>query len=167
MTGIRGGVPEKTALGDVIFAESAVDWDYGKWEEILDPRAVYETGVDKSTAFRTTSKFVSRPDPQSIRGSRAHGAVRDLLNRDPIELAILSKEIAQMSEGKISKFTPHLAPFGSGSSVVASEFILEQVRSLNDSIRGVDMECYGFYFAAKTTHVAKPEVLCIKAVSDF
>ena len=151
MSGICGGVPIKTKLGDLVFAESAVDWDYGKWEVDEDGR----------------SKFVPRPDPQSIRGSTVHGLVRDLIDQELLSNAALVEELQKETKGEITFFTCHNAPFGSGSSVIASDDILSQVRGLNDAIRGVDMESFGFYHAALNTHVVPPAVLCVKAVSDF
>lgn len=151
MSGICGGVPGKTNLGDIVFAESAVDWDYGKWEEDEEGR----------------SKFVPRPDPQSIKGSLIHGAVRDLIDQELLANSALVDELQKETKGAITAFTSHNAPFGSGSSVIASDTILAQVRGLNEAIRGVDMECFGFYHAALNTHVIRPNVLCIKAVSDF
>jgi nucleoside phosphorylase len=55
----------------------------------------------------------------------------------------------------------------SGSAVVANDTIVAQIRGLNDSIRAVDMESYGFYDACLKTFVAKPKFICLKAVSDF
>lgn len=151
MSGICGGVPGKTVLGDVVFAESAVDWDYGKWEE-------GENGQ---------SKFVPRPDPQSIKGSPVHGVVRDLIDQNLLSQPTLVEELQMQTKGEITAYKPHNAPFGSGSSVIASDAILAQVRGLNEAIRGVDMECFGFYHAALNTHVVRPSVLCVKSVSDF
>lgn len=163
MTGICGGVPDKTNLGDIVFAESALDWDYGKWLE--SDVSSESTSGDRPSG--PEPRFVSRPDPISIRGSRAHGAVRDLLAGKALEEPGFLRSIAEGSQGVIRSFASHLAPYGSGSSVISSGSILDQVRGLNDSIRGVDMECYGFYHAGVNTHVIKPELLCIKSVSDY
>lgn len=161
MTGICGGVPVKTQLGDIIFAESVLDWDYGKW---LDGGADNEIGKENNPV--SEPRFVSRPDPISIRGSQAHGVVRDLIADRTLDEPNFLRGIAEGSLGLIKGFNSHLAPFGSGSAVISSDTILAQVRGLNDSIRGVDMECYGFYHAGANTHVARPEMLCVKSVSD-
>lgn len=33
MTGICGGVKDKNNIGDLVFADAAIDWDYGKWSD--------------------------------------------------------------------------------------------------------------------------------------
>jgi nucleoside phosphorylase len=38
---------------------------------------------------------------------------------------------------------------------------------LNENIAAVDMESYGLYYAAHNALVVKPQVVCIKGVSDL
>jgi nucleoside phosphorylase len=163
MSGYCGGVKthadprsQKIKLGDLAMFEASYAWDYGKWTVERNG----DTG-EFETVFR------SRPNPIDIVGERSHGAARDLrnseFNNDPELLA----EMAALCEGRISKFDMHLCPAASGSAVVTNDDIVRQIRGLNDSILAVDMESYGFYQAAKHTAVARPQMLCIKAVSDF
>lgn len=166
MTGICGGVPEKTKLGDVIIAESALDWDYGKWQEEAHP-ADAPTLSEGDARPNGALKFVSRPDPQSISGTKAHGVARDLLTSGIDKNPEIIDEIKRESKGLVDRLKIRLAPFGSGSAVVGSDVILTQVRSLNDAIRGVDMESFGFYFACRHSKVIAPEAMCIKSVCDF
>lgn len=169
MSGICGGVRGKTDLGDLVIADSAIDWDYGKWaepEEVTDDKA--GTGAsDEASAARPAPVFLSRPSPVSISETRAHRIARNLLASDFLSDPKLLREISKASEGRIKAPKAHLAPMASGSAVIASDEVLKRIRNLNDSIRGIDMECFGFYHAATTTHVVKPEVLCIKSVSDY
>lgn len=158
MTGICGGVEGKTNLGDLVLAESAIDWDYGRWEDA--PVTPSEVQM-KSPIFR------SRPDPVSIFDTPIHRALREFLASNALEDPTFLSNIRRMTEGKIAELRYHLAPMASGSAVIASESVLRNVRDLNDSVRGVDMECFGVYLAATRTHNVRPQVLCIKAVSDF
>lgn len=59
MTGFCGGVPGKAELGDILFAETAIDWDYGKWKP-----------------FESTARLYSRPEPVVIRNSKTHRVAR-------------------------------------------------------------------------------------------
>lgn len=163
MSGICGGVESKTAIGDVIIAESAIDWDYGRWEDeqAIDPSAeeVSQGGVRKPV-------FLSRPDPVSIFDTALHRVVRDLLSRNHFEGPDLSRELRQQTEGRITRFKFHPAPMASGSAVIATEEITRRIRGLNESIRGIDMECFGVYLAVEKTRVKKPQVMCVKAIAD-
>ena len=61
----------------------------------------------------------------------------------------------------------HYGPVASGGAVIADEFIMPRIKSLNEDILAADMESYGLYYAAKNTNVVKPMFLCVKAVSDY
>lgn len=156
MTGYCGGVKKKIELGDLCFFESAAPWDYGKWAETRD-----EHGVLLSEEFR------SRPNALPIDEGELKLAARKLCmengNIDPAEFGVLS---SLAPKGKIipNFLLTHAA---SGSAVVANDTVVAQIKGLNDAIRAVDMESYGFYDACGKTFVAKPKYLCIKSVSDF
>lgn len=170
MVGICGGVKGKIKLGDIVFSEAAIDWDYGKWDEPVGENVDAATGDPAHNPTPTPKvepRFAARPGPISISGSKSHRASRALIEGSTYLEPAFLKRIQEVSLGLITSPTPHIAPMASGSSVVGSDVILERVRTLNDAIRGVDMECFGFYFAASYTHVARPEFLCIKSVSDF
>ena len=169
MLGICGGVQGKIALGDIVFAESAIDWDYGKWVEPVAQEPTTASAASKPIVAlpNLEPRFAARPGPISINGSKAHRAARALIESNSHAEPAFLKRIKEASLGLITSPTPQLAPMASGSSVVGSEAVLDRVRTLNDAIRGVDMECFGFYFATSNTHVVRPEFLCIKSVSDF
>lgn len=140
---------------DAAFFESAYDWDYGKWSE--------ETGKNGERR----PKFRPRPSPISIMDQKTHRAAREVVQSDFSKLPDFRRRVEQLSKGKLDSIALHLSPAGSGSAVVANEAIVSGIRGLNESIWAVDMECYGFYYAAKTTRVINPQFICIKSVSDF
>lgn len=149
MIGFCGGVPEKANLGDILVAEVAIDWDFGKW---------------KPTS--TAAKLYARPEPITIRASKSHRLARDIVDVgigkiDGIAAAILEKSRGEITDPKIK-----LVPFASGSAVIADTDVLESIRALNESVGGVDMESYGFYYACEYSRSAKPDFLCIKSVAD-
>lgn len=152
MSGFCGGVQGKASFGDLMIFESSYDWDYGKWSEV---------GEEKKAVF------LARANPVSIDGSRAHRMARALnasdFNRNP---KLLSK-VELASKGSIDRFEVRLKPAASGSAVITNDGIVDQIAGLNEDIRAVDMESYGFYYACRNTEVVKPEFICMKSVSDF
>lgn len=149
MIGFCGGVPGKGDLGDILFGEIAIDWDYGKW---------------KPTTSAT--KLYARPEPISIRNSRAHLLARRMVEANTAGIDGLADKMFAMSKGEITKPKMALTPFASGSAVIGDPQVLDSIRSLNDNVGGVDMESYGFYYASHYSRAAKPDFLCVKAVAD-
>jgi nucleoside phosphorylase/CheY-like chemotaxis protein len=149
MTGFCGGVPGKAELGTILFAESAIDWDYGKWKPT-----------------KAMAKLYSRPEPVPIRNSRTHLIARKIVEKGLYDASPLNTELASLSNDEITEAVFDLKPFASGSAVIGAHDVLESIAGLNDSIGGVDMESFGFYFACHHAHAAKPEFICIKAVAD-
>ena len=58
-------------------------------------------------------------------------------------------------------------PMVTGSSVVASKDIQNVFKGQHRKMAGIDMECYGMYYAASNHAGAPVRTLCIKAVSDL
>ena len=158
MPGICGGLKDRVDFGDVIFFEASYAWDYGKWLE-----EEYKTLLFP----RKRSVFKSRPDPLGIEGTKAHSLIRKFLSstfqKDPKFLEL----IEQKSVGRLKSVKMDMKPAASGSAVVANDDIIKKIHGLNESIRAVDMESYGFYHAALKTQAAKPDFFCVKSVSDF
>lgn len=154
MPGYCGGVEGKVELGDLIVFEAAYAWDYGKW---------YEAGSDGNTE----AEFRPRPNPVGISEDLVHSIARKIIGSDFNRQPVLLDNVDKISRGMLTGFKMHLAPAASGSAVVADTEVSSRIVGLNDSIRAIDMESYGFYFAAKNTQVVKPQALCVKAVSDF
>lgn len=156
MSGYCGGVKGKVALGDVCFFESTAPWDYGKWSETRD-----ENGELLS------EEFLSRPTALNVHDQQMKNAARSLV-----------ESCGDLTDGEvvsIGKYAPdtsltpsfRLTHAASGSAVVANDTVVSQISGLNDAIRVVDMESYGFYDACLNTFVARPKFFCVKSVSDF
>lgn len=157
LTGFCGGVEGKANKGDIVFFESAYDWDYGKW---------YSEEADRDAPSQT--QFYSRPNPVSAGGESTRRVIREFLLREPRnELRNFNSEVqALMSEEK-ANVKMKFAAAASGSAVVGSTDIVNRIRMLNDDIKAIDMEAYGFYHACTNTRVIKPDFLCVKAVADY
>lgn len=149
MSGFCGGVPSKTDLGNVLIAEMAVDWDYGKWKPTQE-----------------ASKLYSRPEPISIRNSAVHRLARNLVQNGPLGRDEMEREIFSLSKGELKNVVIKMGPFASGSAVIGDSNVLESIKALNEDIAGVDMESFGFYFACRYPHASPPEFVCIKSVAD-
>ena len=149
MTGFCGGGPGKTKLGQILFAESSLDWDYGKWKP-----------------FKQVAKLYSRPEPVGIRNSAIHRIGRQIVEEGISDPEPLQTGLAYLSKSEITEVLFDLTPFASGSAVIGDANVLTSIKSLNDSVGGVDMESFGFYYACRYALAAKPEFICIKAVAD-
>src|SRR5205085_1988757 len=60
-----------------------------------------------------------------------------------------------------------VGPVASGSGVIANEKIIEEVRSHQRKLVGIEMETYGMFFAARNSTVQNPAAISIKSISDF
>lgn len=149
MTGFCGGVPKKADLGDILLAEAAIDWDYGKWKP-----------------SESVARLYSRPEPVGIRNSSAHRLAREIVEHGLAGQQSLVAEMMRLSKGEIKEPKIRLTPFASGSAVIGDPAVLESIKALNENVGGVDMESFGFYFACKYARAVAPEFICIKAVAD-
>lgn len=149
MTGFCGGVPGKADLGDILFAEMSMDWDYGKWKP-----------------SETSARLYSRPEPVVIRNSRTHRIARTLIEQGLPDGNAFVAEVMRLTNGEIREPKLRRSPFASGSAVIGDEELLSSISSLNEDVGGVDMESFGFYVACKHAYAAQPEFICIKAVAD-
>jgi nucleoside phosphorylase len=150
MSGFCGGFTGKTEEGDILIAESVFDWDTGKWKG---------KGEDAT--------FVPRPEPINIRDTKAHHVARQLLQSRLHNHDTVVGKVSELSAGQIKSINFKLGPVASGSAVVSHPAIIKRIEQLNDRMLGVDMEAYGFYYAASSTHVVKPSFLFVKSVADF
>jgi nucleoside phosphorylase/CheY-like chemotaxis protein len=140
MTGICGGFADHVSIGDVVVAEKSWDWQAGKWTE----EGALATALDQR-------------DGSAELIAQARGVEATL------------EELYQAYVGKRPDAPPKLAfgPIVTGSSVVASLDIQKVFRNQHRKMVGVDMECYGLYYAAENHAGAPVHVLCIKSVSDL
>jgi nucleoside phosphorylase len=150
MIGVCGGVEGQVAEGDVILFENVFNWDCGKWREPAKGRAAV---------------FEARPDPIGIGHGEARRIARELVEEGMPEGA--AENGATLSDGRITSPEIVLSPAASGSAVVGHKAVMSKIRLLSGSIKAVDMESYGFYYACRRTLVVRPDYLCIKSVADF
>lgn len=130
MTGICAGVPTKSKLGDVIFAEFAWDFQNGKWVR----------------EGQRTKFFIS---PHQIPATYAIKALMEVMRSDTKFLDSLSSAF--------SKDCPYntrikIGPMASGSAVLADGKTIKEIQQRQQrDVYGVEMEIYGLYAAAYTS----------------
>lgn len=154
MTGFCGGVAGKVSYGDLLVFTTSYAWDYGKWEEI-------DKGAGPETVFR------ARPTPRNIPARGIRETVRTLLNGDYVPTHAAVGEAAGLSGGRVPSWTTRQTAAASGSAVVTSGQIVDEIRDLDDGIWAIDMESYAFYLACETTPVVQPDYVCFKSVADY
>jgi len=150
MTGFCGGFSDKTVFGDVLIAESVVNWDCGKWKGNADEAV-----------------FFPRTDPLSIKGTPIHDVIRDMMQSKVEQESEIVEHAKTLSGGDIKNLNLRPGRVASGSAVVAHSSIISKIQTLNDTILGVDMEAYGLYYSAKFSLVVRPNVLAVKSVADY
>lgn len=140
MTGICGGFSEHVCIGDVIIAEKSWDWQAGKWTE------------DGSLATASDQRAAA---PELVALARsAESALLPLYKKYELSKPSIAPKLV-------------VGPMVTGSSVIASLDIQKAFRNQHRKMVGVDMECYGLYYAAENHAAAPVKAICIKAVSDL
>lgn len=141
MTGICGGFSKEVSIGDLVIADKSWDWQAGKWtkEGVLSPSGDPRDGAAELVAYARTVGEVVKLAHERFTGYEKPAS------------------------------TPKLVPgpMVTGSAVVASKDIQEVFKGQHRKMAGIDMECYGMYYAASNHAGAPVRTLCIKAVSDL
>lgn len=140
MTGICGGIPVRTRIGDVVVAEKSWDWQAGKWGD----KGELSTSLDQRDA---AAELVAS----------ARAAEESLA------------EVYRSYTRTKPKLPPRLVvgPMVTGSSVVSSSEFQSVFLGQHRKIVGIDMECYGLYYAVAHHNGPPVKALCVKSVSDL
>lgn len=141
MTGICGGFSKEVSIGDLVIADKSWDWQAGKWADdgMLAPSVDPRDGAADLVAYaRTIGDAVKLAHDRFVDHEKPENA---------------PKLVA--------------GPMVTGSSVVASKDVQEVFKGQHRKMAGIDMECYGMYYAASNHAGAPVRTLCIKAVSDL
>ncbi len=140
MTGVCGGIGDGLAIGDLVVAEKAWDWQSGKY--IHD--GTFQSAADQKDA-----------SPELLAQARR---LEDELSRI---------DDAWTGDRPKTRAKLHVAPMVSGSSVIASEDLHEMLKVQHRKVAAVDMEAFGMYFAAQMADTPAPKVICVKGISDL
>jgi len=147
MCGIAAGNSGRANLGDILAADPS--WDYGSGKVAKDD----------------SGKRQLLPDPYPVRVStRLGGAVRRLASNAEFLAAVKKSWKGKKPDTELRL---HLGPVGSGASVVADSSVVEEVQLQARKLLGIEMEAYGFMFAARDFTRPRPDALVLKSVCDF
>lgn len=141
MSGICAGFSGKAALGQLLISDLAYEYQTGKW-----------------TADGFSQEPYQIPMSQDVRSIVCELLEdKDILQR--LEMGCAATRPVQLE-------SPSLVAFTSGSAVIASSALMDQVGSHHRKVSGLDMEVYALHRAA---HLSKhrPDVLCAKVVVDL
>lgn len=130
MTGICAGVPDKSKIGDVIFAEFAWDFQSGK---------IVREG-------ETSKRIIS---PHQIPATYAIKTLMEIIRSDKEFLKNLPLEF-----GEDCSYSTRIkiGPIASGSAVLADGKTIKEIQEQQQrDVFGVEMEIYGLYAAAYTS----------------
>ncbi|PSW33992.1 hypothetical protein CTM70_19140 [Photobacterium phosphoreum] len=145
MTGICAGIKGKVELGDIIFA--SLVWDYQNGKRL-------ESGEHEL-------------DPHQVAASPCIKAHAELLeeNKGFFKNLVLNYNDEKSNIINIPKL--HIGPIAVGSSVLADQGIVNEIKSQNRKVLGIEMEIYGVYYTAINSPSPAPKVFAIKSVCDF
>lgn len=141
MSGICAGVNDNSQLGQLLVADLAWEYQSGKWLDELFEAEPYQVTIPDDTRL-TLSKILED---------------KSLLN-----------ELEQDYEGSVrpsQRTQPKLAPFATGSAVIASDKRLSALEKQHRKVAGVDMEIFGFYRAIELSG-RHPHAFSAKTVVD-
>lgn len=125
MTGICAGNPEHAKLGQLLIADMCWEYQSGKWLDDLFEAEPYQVNITPETKL-VLSKMIE--DSSILR------TLEDGYNGD-----------FRPSE----RLNPKLAPFATGSAVIASEKRMLSIRQQHRKFAGLDMEIFGFHTAVE------------------
>ena len=147
MVGILAGTSgDDRNFGDIIVADQSWNYESGK-------RAIVG-GVPTFT-----------PNPTSISIDVSLGEKFIQFQRTQQGVADVEREWPGNKPGARLKMI--VGPVASGSAVIANPAIIEEVRSHQRKLVGIEMETYGMFFAARNATVQNPSAISIKSISDF
>jgi len=162
MTGICGGFADHVNIGDLVVAEKSWDWQAGKWKDGGAAPAEAQTSdaptdtTDRGFQARLETALDQRDaSPELIANARALDS----------RITAIHETYQGAKPGKVPKLV--VGPMVTGSSVVASTDIQTLFREQHRKMVGVDMECYGLYYAAAQHGGSQVKTICIKSVSDL
>ena len=144
MSGICAGFTGEAELGQLVIASPAWEYQAGKW---------------------SSNKFEIAPLQVPL-----HSATRSIIDQ-----AINREGFTRSVEGGLDpranrpsrQSTPKLAPFATGSAVIADARRLEHIQKQHRKVAALDMETFGLYFAAHEMAEATQHFFSVKCVVDF
>lgn len=149
MVGICAGRQDKVSYGDIIIGSPV--WDY-----TLNSKIIAEPGKDK----------ILLPGPDYISVDRGLLAKLDIFSGDSVFLDSMHANW----QGEKPRQVPALitSPSATGPAVVADSSVFQQIKELSHrDVKGLEMEAYGVYAAARMAANPRPLFVSMKSVCDY
>lgn len=152
MGGICAGLKERDLnFGDIIIAEQSWDYGSGKMKEIK-----YDG---------TIQDIVFEPDPRPIPlCPELKAKINSFLRKTDVVIKIQQEWKSAKPKHSLQA---KLGPVASGSYVIASDSILQDIKGQQRKLLGIEMEAYGLYYSAENSPNEYTKPIMIKSVSDF
>lgn len=145
MTGIAAGV--KGQFGDVLVADQS--WDYG-------------SGKSRHT---TAEGSMFLPAPSSI---PLDPSLKAKFSYFSMDRSVLRKIFSGWKETAVTSLPEvRIGPVASGSAVVESRPLIDEIISHNRKLIGIEMETYGVFMASKVCCEPRPSAMSVKSICDF
>lgn len=144
--GITAGIKGQAKIGDILFPN--ISWDH-------------QSG--KVVAADGQPKFL--PDPRQI---RVHQEMEDWAREFRSQRGLF-EQIAKSWQGQQLNYgVPELkiGPVASGNVVVADQQFVDDIVGVQRKVIGIEMECYGLFYAARQFQHYGPVAFAMKSVSD-
>lgn len=147
MAGTCAGNKNVVKVGDIIVAEKSLNYHgivaIERKDGTSDKKFVHNISSINGNLKNQLELFSKSPNMKKIKSSYHEKKIEDILNC-------------------------HIGLLVTGSTLVRSNKVMEEINSTYPGVKGLDMETYGLYYAS--TQVFKdyaPNFVSIKSVSDF
>ncbi|WP_076418239.1 response regulator [Colwellia sp. UCD-KL20] len=147
MTGICAGVRGKTDIGDVLVADPCFEWGGGKWVSDGANGLIFKTA------------------PYQWRVNESIRALLSEISDDSVFFDDVYKQYDDNRPGNRPKLI--VDAMASGSSVLQSSEMVENIVRQHKNLIGLEMESYAIYTAAALCEDPRPLCVSIKSVCDF
>jgi adenosylhomocysteine nucleosidase len=144
MSGICAGFASESNLGQLVIASPAWEYQAGKWSDDGFEIAPLQVALRPGTRAVIDQVIGRQSFCENLEVGLNPGWARPRLQSKPI-----------------------LAPFATGSAVIADRTRLEHIQKQHRKVAAIDMETYGVYYAANESNKHVEHFFSIKAVVDF
>jgi nucleoside phosphorylase len=144
MSGVCAGFAKEVSLGQVVIASPAWEYQAGKWS-----KNGFEIAPMQVPLLPTTRSVI---DQEIARESFGHY----------LEAGVTVGEARPLRQSRSI-----LAPFATGSAVIADETRLQHIIQQHRKVAALDMETFGLYFAAHETNNPVDHFFSAKCVVDL
>lgn len=145
LLGICAGI--RSEIGDVVIAESSLNYQTGKWEE---EEGTFEAVFKHEPRYHTAS-------------ARTLEALRRFVSDRKEKILAIPAGFRAIKPNRAPAVS--VGPVACGASVVESRQIVGELEFQNRKLEGLEMESYGFYVACRNAYPGL-EYAMIKAVCD-